>query len=67
MPLPSLFFIGKNGAPMEIVTGITKTVDELISKIDNVLQVVNPKPSSSNLSSGASASANLIASTQWLL
>lgn len=59
MPLPSLFFIGKNGTPIEIVTGITKTVDELNSKIDGVLNGVKPKASDSN---SATASANLIAS-----
>lgn len=59
VPLPSLFFIGKNGAPIEIVTGATKTVDELNSKIDVVLEGVKPKPSTTN---SAQASANLIAS-----
>lgn len=58
MPLPSLFFIGKNGAPVEIVTGVTKTVDELSSKIDGVLNGVKPKPATSS----AAASADLIAS-----
>ncbi|XP_055325108.1 UBX domain-containing protein 4 [Sitodiplosis mosellana] len=61
VPLPSLFFIGKNGAPIEIVTGVTKTVDELNSKIDGVLNGTKPKPSDS---SSAAASANLIASEQ---
>ncbi|XP_031618608.1 UBX domain-containing protein 4 [Contarinia nasturtii] len=59
VPLPSLFFIGKNGAPIEIVTGVTKTVDELSSKIDGVLDGVKPKPASS-----AAASADLIANEQ---
>lgn len=59
VPLPSLFFIGKNGAPIEIVTGVTKTLDELNSKIDGVLNVVKPK---STETSSATASANLIAS-----
>lgn len=36
VPVPSLFFIGENGAPLEIVAGTT-TVDDLASKIDNVL------------------------------
>lgn len=61
MPLPSLFFIGKNGAPIEIVTGVTKTLDELNSKIDGVLNGVKPK--STDISS-ATASANLIASKE---
>lgn len=68
MPLPSLFFIGKNGTPIEIVTGVTKTVEELNSKIDNVLvgskSDVNPSavPSVPTISSAATSSANLIAS-----
>lgn len=61
VPLPSLFFIGKNGAPIDIVTGVTKTVDELNSKIDGVLNGVKPNAVESSGSS-ATASANLIAS-----
>lgn len=62
MPLPSLFFIGKNGTPIEIVTGVTKTVDELKSKIDHVLSTT--KPSSATPSAAATASASFIASTE---
>lgn len=58
VPLPSMFFIGKNGTPLEIVTGITKTVEELVAKIDGVLEKANLIPISNN----ASASANLIES-----
>lgn len=58
MPLPSLFFIGKNGTPIEIVTGLTKTVDELHSKINKVLSITKPTSSVSP----STASANLIAS-----
>jgi len=36
VPVPSLFFIGENGTPLEIVAGNT-TATELASKIDNVL------------------------------
>lgn len=36
MPVPSLFFIGENGTPLEIVAGST-TATELAAKIDNVL------------------------------
>lgn len=53
-----MFFIGKNGTPLEIVTGITKTVEELVAKIDGVLEKANLIPISNN----ASASANLIES-----
>lgn len=36
VPVPSLFFIGENGTPLEIVAG-SATAAELASKIDNVL------------------------------
>ncbi|XP_011872111.1 PREDICTED: UBX domain-containing protein 4 isoform X3 [Vollenhovia emeryi] len=36
VPVPSLFFIGENGTPLEIIAGST-TAAELLSKIDNVL------------------------------
>lgn len=58
VPFPSLFFIGKNGAPIEIVTGITKTVDELETKINGVLE----KAGQNATATPATASANLIAS-----
>lgn len=47
MPLPSLFFIGKTGVPLDIVTGVTTTVDELLNKINGVLAKVNPNTSTS--------------------
>ncbi|XP_011158056.1 UBX domain-containing protein 4 isoform X2 [Solenopsis invicta] len=50
VPVPSLFFIGENGTPLEIVAGST-TAAELASKIDNVLIKAGKsnKQSSSNL------------------
>lgn len=36
VPVPSLFFIGENGTPLEIVADSITTI-ELVSKIDNVL------------------------------
>lgn len=51
VPIPSLFFIGENGTPLEIVAGIT-TVDDLVSKIDSVLTKAgksNKHSSSANL------------------
>jgi len=36
VPVPSLFFIGENGTPLEIIAG-NATAAELVSKIDNVL------------------------------
>uniref|UniRef100_B4N5I9 UBX domain-containing protein 4 n=1 Tax=Drosophila willistoni TaxID=7260 RepID=B4N5I9_DROWI len=37
VPIPSIFFIGKTGTPLEIATGITTNVEELVDKIDKVL------------------------------
>lgn len=50
VPVPSLFFIGENGTPLEIIAGATNA-DDLISKINNVLTQAgkNNKNSSSNL------------------
>ncbi|XP_020280469.1 UBX domain-containing protein 4 isoform X2 [Pseudomyrmex gracilis] len=50
VPVPSLFFIGENGTPLEIIAGNTTAV-ELASKIDNVLTKAgkNSKQSSVNL------------------
>lgn len=59
VPFPSLFFIGKNGTPIEIITGITKTVDELDAKIDGILEKAGQNP----ITTAATASANLLAST----
>lgn len=39
VPLPSLFFIGKNGTPLEVATGVISSVDELNGKIENVLKL----------------------------
>ncbi|XP_068142880.1 UBX domain-containing protein 4 [Drosophila tropicalis] len=37
VPIPSIFFIGKSGTPLEIATGITTNVEELVDKIEKVL------------------------------
>lgn len=58
VPFPSLFFIGKNGTPIEIVTGITNTVEELETKITGVLE----KAGQQSTPTAATASANLIES-----
>lgn len=64
MPLPSIFFIGKNGTPVDVVTGVTQTVDELIGKIEIVLDRAGLKSAGASGSSTAAsaASANLLAS-----
>lgn len=49
VPVPSLFFIGENGTPLEIIAGSTTAAD-LITKIDLVLTKVGKnKNASSNL------------------
>lgn len=52
MPVPSLFFIGENGTPLEIIAGST-TASDLATKIDLVLTKV-----------GKNASINLIDAEQ---
>lgn len=47
VPVPSLFFIGTNGAPMEIVAD-DMTVSNLQSKIDSVLNRVEKTKNTSN-------------------
>lgn len=37
VPVPSIFFIGKSGTPLDVTTGIIENVDELVAKIDKVL------------------------------
>ncbi|EDV96861.1 UBX domain-containing protein 4 [Drosophila grimshawi] len=37
VPVPSIFFIGKSGTPLDIATGIVASVEELVAKIDKVL------------------------------
>lgn len=56
--MPSLFFIGENGTPLEIVAG-SATATELASKIDNVLTKAGKsnKQSSLNLIDAEKAAA----------
>ncbi|XP_044313784.1 UBX domain-containing protein 4 [Drosophila rhopaloa] len=44
VPIPSLFFIGKSGTPLEIATGITESAEELAAKIDKVLILAGKRP-----------------------
>lgn len=39
VPVPSIFFIGKAGTPLDITTGVINSVEELESKISKVLQL----------------------------
>ncbi|XP_059613095.1 UBX domain-containing protein 4 isoform X2 [Phlebotomus argentipes] len=48
VPLPSVFFIGQNGTPVDIVTSLTTTVEDLEQKILGVLSRLSlSTPSSS--------------------
>ncbi|EFN79394.1 UBX domain-containing protein 4 [Harpegnathos saltator] len=49
VPVPSLFFIGENGTPLEIIAG-TITPDDLVSKINNVLIQAGKKNKNFSLS-----------------
>ncbi|KAH8278235.1 hypothetical protein KR044_006229 [Drosophila immigrans] len=37
VPVPSIFFIGNSGTPLDVTTGIIDSVEELVAKIDKVL------------------------------
>ncbi|XP_032682425.1 UBX domain-containing protein 4 [Odontomachus brunneus] len=74
VPVPSLFFIGENGTPLEIIAGAV-TADDLVSKINNVLTQAGKtsKNSSSSLidaeqkAAAASSSNNAAAESTELL
>lgn len=61
VPCPSIFFLGENGAPITIVTELTKTVDELHAKIQSLStnasasSVAAPAPNAASTSSTAAA------------
>lgn len=63
VPLPSIFFIGKSGTPITIVTGTLNSVDELEEKIVLVLQSTNTKISTVSNASSSSFIANESASS----
>uniref|UniRef100_A0A7G3B2P2 UBX domain-containing protein 4 n=1 Tax=Lutzomyia longipalpis TaxID=7200 RepID=A0A7G3B2P2_LUTLO len=56
VPLPSIFFIGQNGTPLDIVTSLTTNVEDLEKKINGVLKLI-PSPSATGGSPSASAPA----------
>uniref|UniRef100_A0A1B0CEJ0 Uncharacterized protein n=1 Tax=Lutzomyia longipalpis TaxID=7200 RepID=A0A1B0CEJ0_LUTLO len=56
VPLPSIFFIGQNGTPLDIVTSLTTNVEDLEKKINGVLKLI-PSPSATGSSPPASAPA----------
>lgn len=49
VPIPSIFFIGQNGTPIEVVAGETSAVD-LASKIDTILKKADPTSKDSSTS-----------------
>uniref|UniRef100_A0A1A9WCE7 UBX domain-containing protein 4 n=1 Tax=Glossina brevipalpis TaxID=37001 RepID=A0A1A9WCE7_9MUSC len=61
VPIPSIFFIGKSGAPLEIATGIINSADELATKIVKVLELAGK---SSTPSATSSASTDFIKQEQ---
>ncbi|XP_036338013.1 UBX domain-containing protein 4 [Rhagoletis pomonella] len=58
VPVPSIFFIGKSGTPLEIGTGIIASVEELEEKINKVLT------SSGRCTSAVHASSSFIEAEQ---
>lgn len=64
MPLPSIFFIGKNGAPIQVVTGVITTSDELEQKIKIVLETVGVKEIVASKKVEEEASASSVNKTQ---
>lgn len=64
MPLPSIFFIGKNGAPIQVVTGVITTSDELEQKIKIVLETVGVKEIVASKKVEEEASASAVNKTQ---
>ncbi|KAH8363830.1 hypothetical protein KR200_005129 [Drosophila serrata] len=55
VPVPSLFFIGKTGTPLEIATGITDSVEELIAKIDRVLVLAGKRTETLSVTSSVTS------------
>lgn len=49
VPIPSLFFIGQSGAPLEVIAGSTNVAD-LTAKIETVLERVEPTSKDSSTS-----------------
>lgn len=51
VPVPSIFFIGSTGTPMEIATGVLDSVEELEAKITKVLESAGKASTASSISS----------------
>ncbi|XP_017100541.2 UBX domain-containing protein 4 [Drosophila bipectinata] len=63
VPIPSLFFIGKTGTPLEIATGVTASVEELVAKIDKVLILAGKKAAETPATSTSALPAEIPCST----
>ncbi|KAI8120901.1 UBX domain-containing protein 4 [Lucilia cuprina] len=49
VPVPSIFFIGKAGTPLDIATGVVASIEELEGKIGKVLQLAGKTPANAAL------------------
>ncbi|KAH8293718.1 hypothetical protein KR054_003448 [Drosophila jambulina] len=58
VPIPSLFFIGKSGTPLEIATGMTDSVEELTAKIDRVLVLARKRTETPSVTSSVTSIAD---------
>ncbi|XP_065360492.1 UBX domain-containing protein 4 [Calliphora vicina] len=47
VPVPSIFFIGEAGKPLDIATGVLASIEELEGKIAKVLQLAGKTPAAS--------------------
>ncbi|XP_052844329.1 LOW QUALITY PROTEIN: UBX domain-containing protein 4 [Drosophila gunungcola] len=56
VPIPSLFFIGKAGTPLEIATGMTESAEELAAKIDRVLVLAGKRSPESEAATSTTSS-----------
>ncbi|ALC43398.1 CG8042 [Drosophila busckii] len=64
VPVPSIFFIGKSGTPLEIATGIVACVDELVAKIDKVLLLAGKRSEDSEASTSVEHREELATTTR---
>ncbi|XP_073843203.1 UBX domain-containing protein 4 [Musca autumnalis] len=47
VPVPSIFFIGKTGTPLDVTTGVVASVEELEAKVLKVLELAGKSPNAS--------------------
>ncbi|BFF99826.1 UBX domain-containing protein 4 [Drosophila madeirensis] len=56
VPIPSIFFIGKSGTPLDVATGIIASAEELAAKIDKVLVLAGKKEENQLVTTSSSSS-----------